>query len=264
MDPLLTPDLVDDPTRSPAEEPTRAATTAERRERWARHATLASVALGASGVFLVVARSVPFPHANRFDRFVMRAVGRLRRPWLTFVARIVTELGGVVGITAISSSSVLLTLTRSPRTAAQLVLGAVGGVSAELGLKQLFGRERPKILPHLQTVASKSFPSGHAMAASSFWLTLAFVGARPRRLRDHRGALLATASSIAGLVGLTRVYLGVHWPSDVLGGIALGTAWASGCEAVFDWTGARQVVEAAGSRLSVEALEPVPNASAAT
>lgn len=262
MDPLLTPDLVDDPTRSPAEEPGRAVTTAERRERWARHATLASVALGASGVFLVVARSVPLPHANRFDHFVMRTIGRLRRPWLTFLARAVTELGGVAGITTASTTSVLVALARSPRTAAQLVLGAVGGISAELGLKQLFGRDRPRVLPHLQTVASKSFPSGHAMAASSFWLTLAFVGARPRRLREHRGALIAAASSVAGLVGLTRVYLGVHWPTDVLGGLALGTAWASGCEAVFDWTGARQVVELA--RPSLEPLEAVPNPGGAT
>jgi membrane-associated phospholipid phosphatase len=244
MDPLLQPDLIDDPTRSATAEPARASSTAARRRSWARHAVLGATALGAAGLFLVISRSLDTRHANRFDHAVMRAAGRARSaPRTTFVVNL-TNLGGVAGIVALSLGAVLGSMKRSPRAAAQIALGALGGISAELGLKQIFGRARPTILPHLQRVASKSFPSGHAMASASFYPTLALVASRGRRLRDVRVPLLATSALLAAAVGGTRVYLGVHWPTDVLGGLALGTAWAWGLEAAFDYTGARKIERA--------------------
>ncbi len=238
-EPLVVPDLVDDPDRSAAAEPASALETASRRRQWAKNATLSAIALGATGIFLVIERTVR-RKANTFDRKAMRSAGRMRSPVLTTIARAVTALGGLPGIVGFSLAS-LYASRRAPRAAAQIALGALGGVAAELGLKQQFGRARPTELPHLERVTSKSFPSGHAMASASFYLSLAFVGSRGRHLRERRGAALVAAAGIAGTIGMTRVYLGVHWPTDVLGGLALGTAWASGWEAIFDWTAAEQV-----------------------
>jgi undecaprenyl-diphosphatase len=83
------------------------------------------------------------------------------------------------------------------------------------------------------------------MAAASFYLTLAFVGSRGGRLRARRSSLLAASGILASAIGATRVYLGVHWPSDVLGGLALGTAWASLTEAAFDLDAVRSLEEEA-------------------
>ena len=121
------------------------------------------------------------------------------------------------------------------------MLGALGGTIAELILKRFFRRERPRLLAHLENVTSTSFPSGHSMASSSLYVTLAFVASRSRRLRKRRAALLAGAGAFATLIGTTRVYLGVHWPTDVLGGLSLGTAWACAAEAAFDITGAERI-----------------------
>ena len=85
------------------------------------------------------------------------------------------------------------------------------------------------ICEHLEAVSSTSFPSGHATAAASIYLSMAFVAARGSR---HPGLLLAGAGAFAAAVGASRVYLGVHWPTDVVSGLAIGTAWACGTEAL--------------------------------
>ncbi|MBI2388539.1 MAG: phosphatase PAP2 family protein [Deltaproteobacteria bacterium] len=238
LEAILESDLIDDPTRSPATEPDRIVPTATRRRLWALHAMRAALTLGALGAFAVIERTIHGEKPNAFDLDVMVAMGRARRPWLTRVAKAITWFGGVPGAGGIAVASVLAS-RRRPRAALQVALGSLGGIVAELGLKQRFGRPRPQHLPHLEVVGSKSFPSGHAMASSSLYLTLAYVASRSRRLRSERGSLLAAAALLASAVGLTRVYLGVHWPTDVLGGLALGTAWASAAEAGFDLTGAQ-------------------------
>ena len=246
MEPLLATDLVDDPTRSAAAEPTRAEITARRRRRWAKHATLAAATLGAIGSFLAIERTIRgVKNGNGFDRSVMGALGSIRSPSATKLVRAITFFGGVPGAIAVSLSSVYAS-RKTPRAAAQIAVGALGGITAELVIKRFFRRMRPDFLPHLEQVSSTSFPSGHSMASSSLYLTLAFVGSRGKRLREHRLVVLSGAVGLASAVGLTRVYLGVHWPTDVLGGLALGTAWACLAEAAFDITGAQQVERAAG------------------
>jgi undecaprenyl-diphosphatase len=245
---VLASDIVDDPTRSPALEPARAASTARRRREWGKHASLAAVTLGAIGGFLAITRTIDGRGAsgNAFDHAVMRTIGRARHPVSNAFVRGLTSFGSVVAGIAISGTAVVAFRHR-PRIAYQVIAGALGGISAELVIKRFFRRERPKLLAHLEKVKSTSFPSGHSMASASLYLTLAFVASRSRRLRPHRVALLTTAGAFASSIGATRVFLGVHWPTDVLGGLALGTAWACATEAVFDLTAAKELEPAASA-----------------
>ena len=234
---VLASDLVDDPSRSSALEPANAARTVRRRRAWGKQAALAGVTLGAIGGFLAITRTILGSGGNAFDRAVMNAMGRARHPVSNALVRGVTFFGSVVAGITISTGAVVAFRHR-PRVAHQVIAGALGGISAELVIKRFFRRERPKLLAHLERVTSTSFPSGHSMAAASLYLTLGFVGSRSRRLRRHRAAVIASAASVASASGATRVFLGVHWPTDVLGGLALGTAWACATEAAFDLTAA--------------------------
>jgi len=193
--------------------------------------TLAAVALGAVGGFLVLARIVSGRPTKPFDRSVVRMFGRVRNPVSNAVVQGLTFFGSVPGAGGVALAAAILA-RREPRLVGQVAVGALGGISAEVAIKRFFHRKRPTLLEHLEDVTSTSFPSGHATAAASIYLSLAFVAARHPRLRAHRGALLAAAGMFATSVGASRVYLGVHWPTDVLSGLALGTAWACAAEAV--------------------------------
>lgn len=243
IDDLLRSDLADDPTRSAASEPQRATVTARRRRQWGKDASLAAVTLGAVSGFLALTQAIGGDNGSRFDRAVVRGIGRGRHPVLNRVAQGISFFGGVPGAVAVSLGAIALVRKR-PRLAAQVAVGALGGIGAELVLKRLFRRKRPTLLSHLEHVSSSSFPSGHSMASASLYLTLAFVASRSRRLRGHRRALLAGAGALATTIGATRVFLGVHWPTDVLGGLALGTAWACASEAAFDVAAAGQLERA--------------------
>jgi undecaprenyl-diphosphatase len=247
VDDLLASDLVDDPSRSATKEPLRAELTARRRRQWGKHAALVAVALGGVGGFLALARTISGTGANRFDRSVVRKFGRVRSPTGTVIVRSITSLGGATGAVGISLAA-LAASRRRPRLAWQIATGSLGGATAELLLKRFFKRERPVLIAQLEKVSSTSFPSGHSMAAASLYLTLAFVASRSRRLRAHRGASIGAAGALATLIGATRVYLGVHWPTDVLGGLALGTSWACATEAAFDFTGADRVEREAAQK----------------
>jgi undecaprenyl-diphosphatase len=237
IDDLLASDIVDEPAPRSPRPPHVAAATLLRRRRWGREAALVAVTLGAVGGFLVLARAITGRGANRFDQSVVRRMGSARSPLTNALVLSVTSLGGATGALGVSLAA-LAASRRRPRLAWQIATGSLGGAAAELVIKRIFQRKRPTLLPHLEVVTSSSFPSGHAMAASSLYLTLAFVASRSPRLRKKRFASLASAAALATLIGATRVYLGVHWPTDVVGGLALGTAWACANEAVFDFAGA--------------------------
>lgn len=248
VDRVVASDLVDDPARSPAAEPFRAHATAERRRRWGYEASVVAVAIGSAGCFLAISWMIDpgtRKRGTRFDRAILRWTGGARHPVGHPFVRGLSFFGSLPGVLALSGTALCLA-RRRPRVALQIVAGASAGVVAEVGIKRIFRRERPKLLAHLEKVSSSSFPSGHSMAASSFYLTLALVASRSPALRQHRAALLGGAAVVASAIGATRIYLGVHWPTDVLGGLALGTAWASTAEAVFDLTGARRLTNAAG------------------
>jgi len=150
----------------------------------------------------------------------------LRGPlWTVTVLRDLTALGGVTVLSLIVFCAAALFMWRGQRsTAARLIGAVVSGQLLSNGLKALLDRARPDLVPHETLVTSASFPSGHSMMAMLIWLTLALnIAATVPQLRRP---LVAAALLIAGLVGVSRVALGVHWPSDVLGGWALGAACA--------------------------------------
>ena len=113
-----------------------------------------------------------------------------------------------------------------------------------------FGRPRPDLVPHATQVYTASFPSGHAMMAAVTYLTLGALLARVQPRLRLKLYLIGLAATLTVLVGCSRVYLGVHWPTDVLAGWTLGAAWALGCWAIALWLQARGRIEtdAAGDR----------------
>lgn len=150
-------------------------------------------------------------------------------PWLREAARDVTALGsGTVLTCVVVAVAGLLLVQRHRLTAWSLIAAAWSGSLAVSLLKAQVGRPRPPIVEHWAAVADASFPSGHAASSAVVYLTLAALASQVTTGRGVRGYLIAAAVLLVGAIGISRVYLGVHWPSDVLAGWSFGTLWAIG------------------------------------
>lgn len=150
--------------------------------------------------------------------------------WLEEAARDITGLGGYAILSLLTAATVAYLLMAGKRGAALLVLvSIVGGTLLSHGLKLGFERPRPDLVPHATQVYTASFPSGHAMLSAVTFLTLGALLARIEKSRRISTFIMTMAIIMTLLVGTSRVYLGVHWPSDVLAGWAIGAAWASLC-----------------------------------
>jgi undecaprenyl-diphosphatase len=144
-----------------------------------------------------------------------------------------TALGGGPVLTLVSLLAAgYLVARREVALAAFLTSAVAAGGALNTYLKAVFVRDRPDVVPHLVEVSSASFPSGHAMNSAMVYLTLAALLISAERSRRVRAFLMAAAVLLTLLVGFSRMYLGVHWPSDVLAGWAVGAAWATGCAIV--------------------------------
>ncbi|WGF87779.1 phosphatase PAP2 family protein [Marinivivus vitaminiproducens] len=150
--------------------------------------------------------------------------------WLLEFVRDVTALGSVGIISMITTAAVGFLLLQGKRGSALLIVVAViGGLIAGTLLKIGFDRPRPDFQSTVVRVMTASFPSGHAMNSATAYLTLGVLLARTQRRLRLRIYLVAVAIAMTVMVGYSRVYLGVHWPSDVLAGWAIGSAWAMFC-----------------------------------
>ena len=149
--------------------------------------------------------------------------------WLVEAARDITALGSVSVLTILVVAVTLhLLLTGIWRTALLVLVSVVGGTIISSVLKALFDRPRPDLTGAVE-VFTASFPSGHATLSAVVYLTIGVLLAQRETRWPPRILYLAGAAFLTGIVGLSRVYLGVHYPTDVIAGWSLGTAWALLC-----------------------------------
>lgn len=197
-------------------------------------------------VFTFLADKVFEGETIKFDEWAVRALRQPDDPaiplgpsWLVEVGRDITALGGIAFLSLLTITIAgFLWLKKMYGAMAIVVLSTLGGLIVSLGLKGLFHRPRPELVPHLSQVYTSSFPSGHAMLSATVFLTLGALLGSFTQDRVLRAYFLIVAGTLTLMVGLSRVYMGVHYPTDVLGGWTAGTAWALGC-----WLIARRLQE---------------------
>jgi len=187
----------------------------------------AAIALAAVVTFLELAEDVAEQETHELDVAVLQWMDARRTPALNAFFGAITLLGSWQVITGLTLAVCLgAALQRMRRTAATLAIAVLGIYPLNVLLKPLYARPRPDVVAHLDFVDSASFPSGHTLAASVFFGTLALIASRTILDDVHRALIMSGASIVIVLVALSRVYLGVHYPSDVFGGVLVGTTWS--------------------------------------
>ena len=198
---------------------------------------LGIITLGVYG-FIEIADEVAEGEIRHFDEalFLMfRVAGDPSRAlgpaWLQETAVEVTAVGGYpLIVLTLAAVCGFFIVTRHYGAALYAVASIGSGALISYTLKQYYARPRPDLVDHLDTVHTASFPSGHALVTTVAYLTLAAIVVGYLETARARIYVISVAVLVAVMVGVSRVYLGVHWPSDVAAGWALGAAWAS-----FSW-----------------------------
>ena len=193
--------------------------------------------------FSLIAEEVMEGEPLAFDRTVLLAFRQpsnpsvpIGPPWLHEAARDVTALGSTIVLGIVLFAVVGYMFIARKRAEAWLMLGAVlGGVALNNILKFSFARPRPDLVAPAARVFTPSFPSGHATMSAIAYLTLGALLAHTHASRPMRIYFMSLAALLTVLVGLSRVYLGVHYPTDVLAGWCIGTAWAMACWLLMTW-----------------------------
>ncbi|HEY9235433.1 MULTISPECIES: phosphatase PAP2 family protein [Phenylobacterium] len=205
------------------------------RERLETRTLVALLALaGVPWLFLSIADEVSEGETQALDRrllLAMRAPGDPSDPigprGFEEAVRDITALGGFTVLTIVTVAATLLLIFKRRRLEALVFAGTV--LLAQFSnsfLKAFYERPRPELVTHGSYVYTHSFPSGHAAMAAVVFLVLATVFASVETRRRTKALIYGLAVAMVVAVGLSRIYLGVHWPTDVLGGWCLGTSWA--------------------------------------
>ncbi|MDY7225943.1 phosphatase PAP2 family protein [Hyalangium rubrum] len=203
----------------------------------ARLLVMLLVIVGCCLGFVVLADEVLEKDTQTYDEAIVRALRKADAPevpvgprWLRGAARDVTALGSGTVLTMVTLAVCgFLALVRHFRSLLLVAGSTVGGAVLNSVLKELFARPRPSVVPHLAEVFAPSFPSGHAMLSAIVYLTLGALLSQLTLRRRLKVYVLTVGMLLSFLVGLTRVFLGVHYLTDVLGGWMAGLAWALLC-----------------------------------
>jgi undecaprenyl-diphosphatase len=208
---------------------------------FARHETTVFLSLlvviGGIWGFVSIANDVVAGDTLAMDHRILLA---LRNPtdvslpigpaWLGETVRDVTALGGFAVLILITSSVILFyCLDRNFRAARFIAISIVGGFLISVALKSAFERPRPDIVPHLADASMSSFPSAHSMMSAIVYLTLGTLLARTVDRDELKLFIWGLALLLTLTIGMSRVYIGVHYPTDVLAGWSAGFAWATFC-----------------------------------
>jgi len=202
--------------------------------------TIAFIVLVCISGFIELADEMRDGDTQTFDERVLRSMRRpdapgipIGPPWLREAALDVTALGSpAILILVFFTVLGLMGLLRRYGMMVLISVATTAGLGVAMGMKYWFGRDRPHIVPHLREVTTPSFPSGHAMLSAVVYLTLGILLAQVVHRRAAKLYCLCVAALVTALVGLSRIYLGVHYPTDVLAGWMAGIAWALVCWSV--------------------------------
>jgi undecaprenyl-diphosphatase len=215
--------------------------------------TLLAVILTATVLFAFarLASAVRRGRTEDFDEWLIVALRTPGDPadpigpkWLEEMMRDFTAMGstGVLTLMVLAIAG-FLAMTRKGHAAVFVLAAVGGGVLISQTMKLAYARPRPDLVPHGAEVFTASFPSGHSMMSAVVYLTLGALLARTQADRPAKVYILAVAVLLTALVGVSRVYLGVHWPTDVVAGWALGGVWALICLIIMLWLQSRGDVE---------------------
>lgn len=204
-----------------------------------------------SWTFVKLAEKIRKKGTEEIDNQILRALRQPGNPaipigpnWLPEVARDITALGSGTDLTLVSVVLVgFLCLNRRFRAAGYLIASLGSGMLLCQLLKELFVRRRPTVVAHLTHFDPESFPSGHSMGSALVYLTLGGIISRQVKGPIAKFYFLSVALLITMLVGISRLYLGVHYPSDVLAGWAVGSLWSSACTQAARWLQRQGAVE---------------------
>ncbi len=216
-------------------------------------ALLLPLILITGGIYLLIrlTDAVSEGSTQRFDDFVLRSLRHPDNPaipigpqWLTEIARDITALGGVavLVLTTLAVTGFLL-LEHKRRATALIIVSSIGGLLVSLCFKHIIDRPRPELVPHLSGAYTSSFPSGHSMLSAIVYLTLGALLARTVKDQPTRIYCMSVATFLSLLVGLSRIYMGVHYPTDVLAGWTAGALWALICWTIASFLQQRGAIE---------------------
>ncbi len=199
-----------------------------------------AIIAGGSWAFIELADEVAEGDTQAFDERVLLALRQPDNPempigpsWLPEIGRDITSLGGYALLALLTFAVAGFLWLDGKYHAMWLLLAAVGGGYASMmGLKAVFSRPRPEVVPHLSATFHTSFPSGHAMMSAVVFLTLGAILSRMVTSPRLKYYFLLVAVLLTLLVGASRVYMGVHYPTDVLAGWTGGFVWATLCSLV--------------------------------
>jgi undecaprenyl-diphosphatase len=180
--------------------------------------------------FAKIAAKVVSGQTTGFDDAAMKFMGSHQVPWISNAMVEVTTLGtGIVVAMIVAVSALFLWLYDYRNSATLLLVTTIGGLMLNMVLKLGFDRPRPQFFDWGTHAMSSSFPSGHAMSASIVYPTVAYLAARLEKTKLARFITLVVTALLVALICFSRVYLGVHYPSDVLAGVVVGLAWSAFC-----------------------------------